>query len=96
MTRDEFLRLYHGGRTLREAAAHLGLTDEQMGAALLEASFNAEDRRREHEKLMEALKAVPIKPAPTDPIWCDQCERLVKPGEFMACRRQFCKAKVAA
>lgn len=97
-TRDEFISMYHGGSSLRAAALALGLTDEEMGRALLEAQFEKRERlneeRKRHRLERQYLRDAP--PTDRDKVWCGQCERLVYPGEFMACRDQWCKARVEA
>lgn len=96
-TREQVLALYHGGRTYRELCDLLGLTDEEAGAALLEARFNKVDRLN-REVLTRGLQAAieDMNPLPSDMVWCGQCERRVKPGEIVACQSRWCKAKVAA
>lgn len=89
MTREQFLSLFYSRGTLAQAGAQLGLTDEEMGAALLEAAYNKEDRLR-HEA--QARTFACFKPPESEKIWCCQCERLVKKAEAVRCWSKFCKA----
>lgn len=98
MTREQFLRLYFSGATLPNVARRLGLTEEEMGAALLEASWNKADRLR-HDAEEAAAKGITLlnakgfAPPPPDRVWCTQCDRQVCRAEFLTCRSKWCKAK---
>lgn len=94
MTREEFLCLFHAGATLREVASRLRLTDEELGAAILEASYNKDDREREERWARRRGEIVAqLKSPAVDKVWCAQCERLVHTEEAVRCWSKFCKAK---
>jgi hypothetical protein len=98
MTREEFLCLFHEGATMRELADKLRLTDEELGAAILEARFNKDDReRRESDacKRRGEISAALIPPLTTK-LWCTQCDRLVHREEAVRCWSKFCAAKAEA
>lgn len=87
ITREQFLALYFSRGTLAQCAALLSLTEEEMGAALLEAAFNKADRIAHHEAVIQFTPPLP------DKVWCSQCERRVKRGEALACWSRYCRAK---
>jgi hypothetical protein len=95
MTREEFLCLFHDGVSLRQLADRLRLTDEELGAAILEARFNKDDReRREAEvRRRRGEMVAALTPAVTTKLWCTQCDRLVHREEAVKCWSKFCRAK---
>lgn len=91
-TREEFLRLYYSDATLFQAGRLLGLTDEEMGFALLEAQFNK--RALQTAKLLSrSIEEAPLRRIDENKTWCGQCDRLVRPEEFVGCQDRWCKAK---
>lgn len=90
ITREDFLAMYFGRGTLAQAGAILNLTEEEMGAALLEAAFNKADRVARDR--MDRTVAEFAPPLP-DKVWCSQCDRQVKRREALACWSKFCAAK---
>ena len=95
MTREEFVVLFHRGATLRDVAARLRLTDEELGAAILEARYNKDDQEREEAAARERRGEIvaQLKQPAVDKIWCTQCERLVCTADAVRCWSKFCKAK---
>lgn len=99
VSREDALRMFRSGATLRSAAVRFGLNEEEVAAALLEAAFNKrdnEDRARLTRDMKRELESPPILNPNADKVWCGQCERLVRAAEFMNCAKPFCKAKAAA
>lgn len=92
MSREEFLAMFHRGATLRATAYALGLTDEQMGLALLEAQHAAIQDRTERRFAKAVLDAVvaPLRPIDESKTFCSQCDRLVHRKELIACQSRWC------
>ena len=95
MTREEFLCLFHEGVSLKDLADQLRLTDEELGAAILEARYNKDDqeRREKAERIIRREIVAEIKPPPSDKLWCTQCDRLVHRAEALKCWSKWCQAK---
>jgi hypothetical protein len=95
--RAEFLRLFMRNTTLATAAAHYGLTAEEMGLALHYARVSKIiNKPRFDRPAIRPPAAVNFDPPPPVKVWCVQCDRNVFLDEAERCTSQFCKARAMA